>query len=710
MDPLHRELEDIKALIANLQKRVASLEARLGAPRGAASTSAETVTKPTPSAASPAALSTSPTSSAPAAPSSVPAARARQEGWEARIGRYWLNRIGIASLVLGVTFFLLYSVKYMGPAAKIAVGLASAIALIVFGSFMEYREGKAKGGAAELAWYWRGLVGGGWALFYFTVYAMHHIPSVRILSDVRIDFCLLAIVAAAAVSHSLRYRSETITALALLLGFVTTALGDVTYFTLASTLLLLGSLAWIILRTGWTRLYLYAVTATYVSHIGWIYGQIDRSFIVTHFFRNVQEAAFWLHAGFLGLYWLTFHTLLFALGKHGDKPYARARLASATLINGTGLVVPMLSVMDRAHPEFRFPFLFGAGAVYLCGEWLPASPALAAVFQIQTLMGSALIALSVLVKATDRWLSFWWLGQAAIALWVGLRHRRRAYRAFACGLSAVIFARLLTVDLWNGARVPFFGHSIEWGLFIGCVAAAVFLFAAVAYRLPIFEPVLERGERGLFYAYLFASYVVVAVLIDRQVPRTWQYPAFAAEAAMVTLLGLRLKDRPLRITGSFLFAATALLFFDIQQRFMWPQAAVVAMTFGLNRAFRRVEVLPGRIESVVRPGLAVLAGFLLTLLLWRHVDWQFISVAWALEGFTLLGFGFVRREKIWRVCGLGVFGVLIWKILFRDLAGADTIYRILSFIVAGLILLAASFAYGRFHRADTGGPDNLPRD
>ena len=58
--------------------------------------------------------------------------------------------------------------------------------------------------------------------------------------------------------------------------------------------------------------------------------------------------------------------------------------------------------------------------------------------------------------------------------------------------------------------------------------------------------------------------------------------------------------------------------------------------------------------------------------------------------------GFGLKDKVFRVSGLGVFALLVLKILFVDLAGAETIYRILSFIVAGVILLAASFAYARF--------------
>ena len=45
---------------------------------------------------------------------------------------------------------------------------------------------------------------------------------------------------------------------------------------------------------------------------------------------------------------------------------------------------------------------------------------------------------------------------------------------------------------------------------------------------------------------------------------------------------------------------------------------------------------------------------------------------------------------------LTIFAALLLKILFADLAAVGTIYRILSFAVAGAILLLASFGYARF--------------
>jgi uncharacterized membrane protein len=86
----------------------------------------------------------------------------------------------------------------------------------------------------------------------------------------------------------------------------------------------------------------------------------------------------------------------------------------------------------------------------------------------------------------------------------------------------------------------------------------------------------------------------------------------------------------------------------------------------------------------------------LTAYLGAEVRHNWLSLAWAVEGLALIGAGFVLRLKILRMAGLTVFGLLVLKILFVDLAGAETIYRILSFIVAGALLLVASLVYAKF--------------
>ncbi|HMI31418.1 MAG TPA: DUF2339 domain-containing protein, partial [Candidatus Limnocylindrales bacterium] len=93
---------------------------------------------------------------------------------------------------------------------------------------------------------------------------------------------------------------------------------------------------------------------------------------------------------------------------------------------------------------------------------------------------------------------------------------------------------------------------------------------------------------------------------------------------------------------------------------------------------------------------AVAGAFLLAGILWHDVPRNWLSLAWALEGLALVVIGFRLPDKFYRMSGLGVFAILLLKILFVDLAAAETIYRILSFAVAGAILLLASFGYAKF--------------
>ena len=63
---------------------------------------------------------------------------------------------------------------------------------------------------------------------------------------------------------------------------------------------------------------------------------------------------------------------------------------------------------------------------------------------------------------------------------------------------------------------------------------------------------------------------------------------------------------------------------------------------------------------------------------------------------VLLGIGFVARERLLRLQGLVLFLVCILKLFLYDLRNLETMYRILSFIALGLILLGVSWIYTRF--------------
>src|ERR1700687_3224913 len=53
---------------------------------------------------------------------------------EEKIGQYWLNRVGIVAMLMGVSYFLKYAFEnnWIGPAGRIVVGLVAGIALILW--------------------------------------------------------------------------------------------------------------------------------------------------------------------------------------------------------------------------------------------------------------------------------------------------------------------------------------------------------------------------------------------------------------------------------------------------------------------------------------------------------------------------------------------------------------------------------------------------
>jgi len=73
-----------------------------------------------------------------------------------------------------------------------------------------------------------------------------------------------------------------------------------------------------------------------------------------------------------------------------------------------------------------------------------------------------------------------------------------------------------------------------------------------------------------------------------------------------------------------------------------------------------------------------------------------LSLFWLLYGIILVLFGFFSRVKGVRVGGLLLFTLAILKLFFYDLWSMGTLYRIISSMSLGVVLLAISFAYQKY--------------
>jgi uncharacterized membrane protein len=76
-----------------------------------------------------------------------------------------------------------------------------------------------------------------------------------------------------------------------------------------------------------------------------------------------------------------------------------------------------------------------------------------------------------------------------------------------------------------------------------------------------------------------------------------------------------------------------------------------------------------------------------------------LSGFWSVVGVVALVFGLLRDDRRFRVGGLALLGLAVFKVFLYDLAALESIYRVLSFIALGLLLLAAAYAYQRIRLA-----------
>ncbi len=79
-----------------------------------------------------------------------------------------------------------------------------------------------------------------------------------------------------------------------------------------------------------------------------------------------------------------------------------------------------------------------------------------------------------------------------------------------------------------------------------------------------------------------------------------------------------------------------------------------------------------------------------------NLEQMLLSSAWLVYSILLMGYGLWRRTRVLRIAAIVLFGVAILKIFIYDLSFLDTVYRIVSFIGLGVILLSVSYLYQRY--------------
>lgn len=74
------------------------------------------------------------------------------------------------------------------------------------------------------------------------------------------------------------------------------------------------------------------------------------------------------------------------------------------------------------------------------------------------------------------------------------------------------------------------------------------------------------------------------------------------------------------------------------------------------------------------------------------------SVLWTLFSIALMILGFAKNLSSLRICAIGFFAITVIKVFSVDMSRVSTPYRVISFMVLGLMLIGASYLYYRFKK------------
>jgi uncharacterized membrane protein len=232
------------------------------------------------------------------------------------------------------------------------------------------------------------------------------------------------------------------------------------------------------------------------------------------------------------------------------------------------------------------------------------------------------------------------------------------------------------------------------------VALAVF-FLVLSLALQ-----LRGNDEDIAAAHLALCLGFVTVAIPLQFHAVWITIGWLAEAAALLVLYRGLSGggaMAFRILGSFALACGVfrLLFLD----HFHPQHLLLnmrALMYAMAVAIFSGIAMHARERALWRFAVAAL-NLLALIALTDEVSDAFASqriargfawsALWMLYGAALMIIGFKRRESFLRWLALILIGLTVAKVFLYDLSALERVYRILSFIALGVLLLAISFAY-----------------
>jgi hypothetical protein len=700
---LAREVGHLRARIGELERSrtvgPASSASAPATPRVPASVAAAPAAPPPPDAApvwAPAPPTSAPSLTLPAAlppaeeshrmPSTADVAA--PDDLETRVGGRWLLYVGIAILLIGISFFLKYAFdnQWIGERGRVAFGGIGGLVLIAMG----WRT------ARQLPAFGLALTGTGLATLYLAVYAAFDFYG---LIGTSTAFTLMVAITVLATILADRSGAQALAMIAAAGGYstpflVTSAEPRVSLLFSYALLLGAGGLA-LTQRHRWLALPALSYLLTVATIVVWADAH----------YTSAQWA---MVLGFLTAFCLLFVAMLrFVRRLEGSD----ARVIAAVLWTAPAAYHVATVALTFDHPPALHVYLLivTAVALLLTGRgqrgWLRLPVLLAAYLPLFGYLE---------VPTGPSWLWPNMITAIAIAGMHLMVILDRALRPDESGVDTgdLVVMHAAMIGLYGLLAQMLAAPFPEWPG--GSAAVLALVSMALWFFFERRNAVAALNAAGL-------SFTLVALALAAQFEGRIVVIGWAAEGAVAAWFGVRAANAPFRFGGLALFALAAARLAQgygamapDQSSILNDRAAATAvlviLAYVLARQWRRHQSTRDS-EQIIAVALHVTASAFT--MLWMSVEiseyWNrrraesqarlseelMRSLSWGVYGSALVVVGMWRSLVSIRWLGIAVIGLTVLKVFFVDLSELGGIYRVIGFLVLGALLVAVSYLYQR---------------
>lgn len=670
----------------------------------------------------------------------------KQGDWENIIGRNWFAILGVTALAIGIAFFLLLAFEnnWVNDFGRVSIGIGVGILLILLGDYVRNRY---------LIWS-RAVVGGGLAILFITLYVAFEsygiIPYVGAL-------ILLVGVSLMGAFLALRHNSRLTAILSIVIAFINPVLLDfpeaqnlITYIAIVNLSVLLLAFA-----RNWRILTSFSLTGSYFYMFKILASIYDgeQEFLLSEII-TLQFGFTIIFLIFIGA------TTVFHLYSKATPQYSDLSLMVINPLAYYALSYAFLDGQDLGRIYLEY-IGWVMGVLYLIISYISHRASLLSPRVPLFAAGIAVLffTVSIAVQFGGEWVSVAWGAEGLLLIVSGLLLKQ--WRARSLGFVLILIAglRLLqipTLDIINASQrfLPlqndllvasimliiisyvasyalYLSRNFEleedtlfkqkniwpvrWWLMILATVLTIWSFsteilmyfrqmALSTEQMLLGQPPDITGE--LMVTIFLAFYAAISFVIGVRFKSIILWNIFIAVGG-VTVVKLMLFDTSNFIVIPYQFTPIFNLYFGI--KFIVGALLLMAITFTKWRDSMNIDYSTRKILWIVFNALVVfsltteLINFFESRVYLSSLDTMSamhlsLTLVWALHAVVLLVYGFLSKDQMVRIAGIGLLAIPIGKLFIFDVFLLANGYRVAAFVVLGITMLSIGFGYQKYNR------------